>query len=117
MGSYLGGAPNRENAPINHIYEHLRQYAEGEPYDHFDGDPRRHLVAVAYNAMMEWAYHSMFGFKAHPFVKAKLTNDPRGETRVGSCTEPGCIRHVGHYSQNGLLHIDSSGREWGIAPD
>jgi hypothetical protein len=38
-----------EKGPINHIYEHIRQYVMGEPYDHFDGDIGRHLVAGAYN--------------------------------------------------------------------
>jgi hypothetical protein len=36
-----------DRSPINHIYEHLRQYQLGETYDHFDGDPRYHLAAVA----------------------------------------------------------------------
>lgn len=55
-----------EKSPINHIYEHLRAYQIGEPYDHFDGDSRWHLVAVAYNAMMEFFYHSRWGHAEHP---------------------------------------------------
>jgi hypothetical protein len=55
-----------EKAPANHIFEHLRQYLMGEPYDHFDQDPRWHLVAIAYNAMMEWHYHSKWGPEVHP---------------------------------------------------
>ncbi len=55
-----------DKSPINHIYEHLRSYVESEPYDHFDGDVRWHLVAVAYNAMMAFYYHSKWGPEVHP---------------------------------------------------
>lgn len=55
-----------EKGPINHIYEHLRQYVMGEPYDHFEGDVGRHLAAVAYNAMIEWHYYKRFGHAPHP---------------------------------------------------
>jgi hypothetical protein len=54
------------HSPVNHIYEHLRSYAEGLPYDHFDKDVRWHLVAVAYNAMMEFFYYGKFGPIEHP---------------------------------------------------
>jgi hypothetical protein len=57
-----------DKSPLNHIYEHMRQYQEGEPYDHFDGDPRWHLVAVGYNAMMSFYQHTRWGFKKHPLV-------------------------------------------------
>ena len=57
-----------EKAPVNHIYEHLRQYVAGEPYDHFDHDARWHLVAVAYNAMMAFYYHSKWGPEKHPLT-------------------------------------------------
>lgn len=66
---YLSGRLEGDKAPINHVYEHLRMYAEGEPYDAIDGDPRRHLAAVAYNVMMEWAYHTLYGPKVHPLTK------------------------------------------------
>ena len=55
-----------EKSPFNHIFEHLRQYQAQERYDHFDGDPKWHLVAVAYNAMMEFYYHAKFGPEVHP---------------------------------------------------
>jgi hypothetical protein len=55
-----------EKSPVNHAYEHLRQYQMGEPYDHFDGDPRWHLVAIAYNCMMAFYYHSRWGPERHP---------------------------------------------------
>ena len=62
--AHLGGVFNYtkvrlsgEAGPINHIYEHLREYREGVPYDnHESGDLGYHLAAIAYNAMMEWYY-------------------------------------------------------------
>ncbi len=44
------------HSPINHIYGHLKAYRLGQAYDHFDGEAKRHLVAIAYNAMMEYYY-------------------------------------------------------------
>jgi hypothetical protein len=67
--SYLAGRLTGEKSPVNHIYEHLRAYAEGEPYEHFEGDVSRHLVAVSYNAMMMWAYHKLYGPAKHPFTE------------------------------------------------
>jgi hypothetical protein len=55
-----------EKSPVNHIHEHLRAYVAGESYNHFDGDPRWHLAAVAYNAMMAFYYHSKWGPEVHP---------------------------------------------------
>ena len=66
---YLDARLEGNKSPVNHIYEHLRQYQEGEAYDHFEGDVSRHLVAVAYNAMMEWAYCRLCGPPKHPFAK------------------------------------------------
>jgi hypothetical protein len=40
----------------------------GEKYDHFEGDVRRHLAAIAYNAMMEFHYVSRFGHVRHPLT-------------------------------------------------
>jgi hypothetical protein len=60
-----------EKSPINHLIEHARQYMASEPYDKFDRDVGRHLVAIAYNAMMEWYYLQKFGLKAHPLVVEK----------------------------------------------
>lgn len=45
-----------EKSPINHIYAHLGNYREKVPYDHFNGNHIWHLVAIAYNAMMEFWY-------------------------------------------------------------
>ena len=55
--NYKSSRLRGEGGPINHIYEHLRQYRMREKYDHFEGDVGRHLVAVAYNAMMEYWYY------------------------------------------------------------
>jgi hypothetical protein len=68
---YTGARLVGDKAPVNHIFDHLRKYVQGERYDHFDGDPRWHLVAVAYNAMMEFWYHSRFGFAPHPLTLPK----------------------------------------------
>jgi hypothetical protein len=55
-----------EKSPINHIYEHLRQYTTGELHDHFT-DRAYHMAAIAYNAMMEVYYLQRYGFKPSPF--------------------------------------------------
>lgn len=70
---YTGARLTGEKSPLNHIYEHLRQFSMGERYDHFDGDVRWHLVAVAYNAMMEFYYVSRFGHVRHPLDHVEST--------------------------------------------
>jgi hypothetical protein len=71
-----------DKSPINHIYEHLRQFVMGEPYDHFDGDVRWHLVAIAYNAMMSFYYVTKFGFVPHPLtVDVEAPGIPKREER------------------------------------
>jgi dATP/dGTP diphosphohydrolase len=70
---YTGGRLVGEKSPVNHIQEHLRQFIRGEPYDHFDGDVRWHLAAIAYNAMMEFYYVTRWGHLKHP-----LTVEPPG---------------------------------------
>jgi hypothetical protein len=65
---YAGARLIGEKSPINHIFDHLRKYQIGELYDHFDGDTRWHLVAVAYNAMMEFYYHTRWGHAKHPLT-------------------------------------------------
>lgn len=44
-----------EKGPINHIYDHLRQYRQEIPHDVFP-DLEHQLAAVAVNAMMEYWY-------------------------------------------------------------
>jgi hypothetical protein len=65
---YRDGRLEGEKSPVNHIHEHLRAYVMGEPHDHFDGDVRWHLVAVAYNAMMEFFYCTKWGHVPHPLT-------------------------------------------------
>ena len=64
---YATGRLTGEKSPVNHIYEHLRQYQTGEQHDHFK-DSRYHLAAIAYNAMMEYYYHTMFGQLVSPLL-------------------------------------------------
>jgi hypothetical protein len=66
---YTGARLVGEKSPINHAYEHLRQYTAGEPYDHFEGDVSRHLAAVAYNCMMEFYFLMRWGHLKHPLVQ------------------------------------------------
>jgi hypothetical protein len=68
---YANARLTGEKGPVNHIYEHLRQYQMGEKHDHFDGDPRWHLAAIAYNAMMEYFYASKWGVEKH-FTAARV---------------------------------------------
>lgn len=44
--------------PVNHMMKHLISYQKSEPYDHKEigADPKIHLAAVAFNAMMEFWY-------------------------------------------------------------
>ena len=46
--------------PINHIYKHLKAYRNREIYDHYEVgiDVKIHLVAIAFNAMMEFDYEN-----------------------------------------------------------
>jgi len=57
---YVEARLEGEKSPINHIYEHLRSYQDGESHDHFQ-DPIYHLAAIAYNASMEALYLRKFG--------------------------------------------------------
>lgn len=46
-----------DKSPMNHMAEHYRAYMAGEVHDHF-GDRKSQLVAIAFNAMMEWYWES-----------------------------------------------------------
>lgn len=72
--NYIRGRLVGDRSPINHIQKHLAEYVSGTPYDHFDGDRRWHLVAIAYNAMMEFFSHSKWGWLRHP-----LQTEDRGD--------------------------------------
>jgi hypothetical protein len=65
---YTNARLENQASPINHIYEHLRQYQAGEPHDRF-GDSRYHLAAIAYNAMMEYFYHTAWGQKLNVIMQ------------------------------------------------
>lgn len=65
---YTGARLVGEKSPMNHIQEHKRAFQMGEPYDHFDKDPRWHLAAIGYNAMMEFFFTSKFGLIKHPLL-------------------------------------------------
>ena len=65
-----------DRCPVNHIAEHLRQYVTGEEHDHFK-DRRFHLAAIAYNAMMEFYYHTTLGQALSPLaVRAVSEGQP-----------------------------------------
>lgn len=67
-----------EKSPINHAIDHLAKYMNGEPYDRWDGAVEWHLVAAAYNAMMEFFYLRRFGHVVHPLaaaIKEALTKE------------------------------------------
>lgn len=68
---YLNERLVGEKSPINHAYEHLRAFVSYEPYDHFDGHPRWHLIAAIYNLMMELGYHDMHGELLNPIVERR----------------------------------------------
>jgi len=59
-----------EKSPINHALDHLAKYMNGEPYDRWDGAVDWHLVAAAYNCMMEFFYFARFGHAMHPLAAA-----------------------------------------------
>lgn len=49
-----------DKGPMNHIRKHWKSYMLNEPYDHPElGTHRKmHLVAIAFNAMMEFYYEN-----------------------------------------------------------
>lgn len=63
---YTNARLTGDKSAFNHIQEHLRAYQMNERYDHFDGDPSWHLVAVAYNAMIEFYYRMKWGALGSP---------------------------------------------------
>jgi hypothetical protein len=76
---YTAARLTGEKSCINHAYEHLRKYVEGEPYDHFDGHVTWHLVAVAYNCMMEMWYCLKFGHVPHPLTVTQTAGEAAKE--------------------------------------
>jgi hypothetical protein len=72
---YANARLEGEKSPVNHIYEHLRQYQAGEPHDHFQ-DPRYHLAAIAYNCMIEHLFHTRWGHTISPLIRKMYEKDP-----------------------------------------
>lgn len=66
--NYIDSRLIGEKSPINHIEGHIKKFKMGEEYDHFDKDIRWHLVAIAYNAMIEFYYVSRWGHLKHPLT-------------------------------------------------
>jgi len=62
-----------EKSPVNHMLRHMGQYITGEKHDHFQ-TMEAHLLAIAYNAMMEYYYFKQYGREDY-----KLNVDPRVE--------------------------------------
>jgi len=56
-----------EKSCISHAIDHVMHYQAGDRYDHFDGATEWHLVAAAYNLMMQFYYHSVFGPEPSPW--------------------------------------------------
>lgn len=53
---YFNARLKGDKGPVNHIKKHLMEFETGKAYDKFDGGLDWHLVAIAYNAMMEFNY-------------------------------------------------------------
>lgn len=66
---YVNARLEGEKSPVNHMYEHLRAFQAGELHDHF-GTLEHQLAAVAYNAMIEYAYVRMYGHAPNKVMAA-----------------------------------------------
>jgi hypothetical protein len=95
---YTNARLENQASPINHIYEHLRQYQAGEPHDRF-GDARYHLAAIAYNAMIEFFYHTALGHKLNVIMQRQRG----GEDFVVPLGGKMHIETAGEYKANGDL--------------
>jgi hypothetical protein len=104
--NYLKARLTGNKSPINHAFEHIRSYREGERYDHFDGDVRWHLVAAAYNLMMEFHYATKFGPVANPFDLGHPSED--GKDGVGAASVG--TGSGGHSSEGAGGHRKKSAR-------
>jgi hypothetical protein len=49
-----------EKSPVNHAFQHLVDYQDGNSYDHTElgGHKKFHLIACAFNCMMEFFYEN-----------------------------------------------------------
>lgn len=55
--NYQKSILGRDKSPLNHLCRHLTSYMNKEEHDHF-GHMKWHLVAIAFNAMMEFFWAS-----------------------------------------------------------
>lgn len=67
---YTAARLDGEKSCVSHAIGHLMSYQLGEAHDKF-GDPKWHLVACAYNCMMQFFYHEKFGPEASPWTESK----------------------------------------------
>ncbi len=67
-----------EKAPMNHVFEHARQYLVGEPHDRF-GTVGFQLASIAYNAMMEYFYYVCNATKTDLYRPRELPPAPLNE--------------------------------------
>lgn len=53
---YRNGRLTGNKAPLTHVFSHVMDYRRQRGYDRFDGQIKWHLIAAAYNLMMEFTY-------------------------------------------------------------
>lgn len=89
---YLGSRLKGPDGPINHAKNHIGEFQLGKPHDHFGADIRWHLVAAAYNLMMEFIYIS-FGHKPDTWANAVAeVTDTVPVVTGAQAVEPRCTR-------------------------
>jgi len=62
-----------DKSPLNHMQKHLISYKRKDVYDHKDvmgSDYKNHLLAIAFNAMMEYFYCENFPDANSPSPKS-----------------------------------------------
>lgn len=85
--NYQKGVLTRDKSPINHLCNHLTSYQLREPHDHL-GSPKWHLVAIAFNAMIEFFHFKELEFKHHKITynfDPPAANDQEPEKSLLSC--------------------------------
>jgi hypothetical protein len=84
---YANGKLEGDKDPLNHIYEHARQFQAGEVHDHF-GTLEHQLAAIAYNASMKFFELKKWGFVAHPLFGVGLTTELPATSDVAEVFTP-----------------------------
>lgn len=60
VDQYCDGPLHGEKSPINHALDHIFKYLAGEPHDFLTNEDKNgHLIAAAYNLMMQYKYEQM----------------------------------------------------------